>query len=189
MKKCSKCKEKKIDTDFYKDKNKHDGRKSWCKKCDGVYGKSVYDYIKTFGVRPPRKIPKCSNCVECGKEFYIGTKERGKVKYCAKNMCSACYEKARGARRVKKEIRDYSYHEKERDQELLQRENKQLLRTFVDDVRRRGYHVNEIDTYRIVDLFIIFFEDSYRDLDQYNPLVQVKFMWNYLENIEKDLVD
>jgi hypothetical protein len=189
MKRCSKCKERKVDTDFHKDKTKHDGRKTWCKKCDSVAGKTLYDYIKTFGVRPLKKQPKCSHCVECSKEFYTVVREKGKVKYCAKNMCSACYEKGRGARRVKKEVRDYSFHEKERDQELLQIENKELLKSFVDNIRRKGYNVNEIDTYRIVDLFIIFFEDSYRDLDQYNPLVQVKFMWDYLEKIEKDLVD
>jgi len=187
MKRCSKCKETKNLKEFYKDKTKQDSHKSWCKGCDAEYGKALYNYIKEFGVRPPKKVSKSPNCIECNKEFYTGVKEKGKVKYCAKSMCSFCYEKSRGARRVKKEVREYLYHEKESDQYTLQKENKELLRSFVNTIKRRNYYINEVDTYRIVDLFIIFFDKSYRDLDQYNPLFQVKFMWDYLETIEKDL--
>ncbi|MFA5407193.1 MAG: hypothetical protein WC343_00295 [Bacilli bacterium] len=58
-KRCTKCGEEKPLTEFYRDRTKSDGRKSWCKLCTSGYQREYYEENreKRAGQRPRRTFP------------------------------------------------------------------------------------------------------------------------------------
>ena len=59
-KECSKCKQLKDINNFYKSKNRKDGLHSYCKECDSIYRKKLYDNITV----EEKSEKECLNCKE-----------------------------------------------------------------------------------------------------------------------------
>lgn len=100
MKKCTKCKKRKLITEFYKNLRYKDGYVSWCKKC--VNKKASYcAKQKTLKIISARK----SVCKNCNIVF----SKKHKTKFC-KETCRKKWWAKENWRRQKNRPRYSKYH-------------------------------------------------------------------------------
>jgi len=115
MKRCSRCKKTKDESDFAKDRSRKDGLSHWCKNCDRDYGRKKYRKKKGPHVRrylryhqrhrivDGVKQKRCSACKKwwAESEFY---KQR-----CQKDglmgRCKSCSNKLTNKARQRREAR------------------------------------------------------------------------------------
>ena len=121
---------------------------------------------------------KVSNCIDCNKGFDSETKN-----YC-KGFCVTCYNRnyKKGIKVMTKTVYDWPVIP-ETSAKALRRENKEVLKAFVDTVERNGGWITSIDAYRLADLFLIYYDKSTRDIDIFRIDQQLAFMWNYIRTL------
>ena len=103
MKRCSKCKKRKTESEFGKKRQSKDGLKSWCKKCEREYArkyykrkaeplKKYYAYEQSHRVVGGVKEKRCRKCRKWKPEskFYKKTKHKDGLA----NRCKECANKA-----------------------------------------------------------------------------------------------
>lgn len=90
-KECTKCREKKPLTEFWKDKARHDGHHPWCKACGNEAGRKYYETRK-----------------DKAREYYLKNREKGRA-----------YDRERYQKNRKKEL-DYGheYYQQNREKVL-----------------------------------------------------------------------
>ena len=102
MKRCSKCKRWKDESEFAKNRQSKDGLKSWCKKCESEYGhvrymenrgdvKKYYVYEQSHRVVDGVKEKRCRKCGKWKAEskFYKQSKHKDGLA----NRCKECKDK------------------------------------------------------------------------------------------------
>ncbi len=111
MKRCSKCKKRKTESEFGKKRQSKDGLKSWCKKCESEYArkyywgnrgdvKKYYTYEKAHRTREGVKEKRCRRCRKwkAESEFYKKRSHKDGLAY----QCKPCADKASNKSRRKR---------------------------------------------------------------------------------------
>lgn len=141
MKKCSKCKKEKDESEFYKNWNSKDGLNSYCNKCIKEYNKKLYNENKVERIIKQKKYydNNQENIKAYSKKYYIENKKDiiNKVKKYAKNH--------------KKNLKKYSkkYYIKNKY------EDKYIYRRYKSDAKRRDIEFN-----LIFEDFLIFLNNT-----------------------------
>lgn len=72
MKRCPECKQTKLASDFYKAKEKKDGRSSYCKECNRAYSRLYSKRNRDRAVKFVNRIKARFGCRKCGiKQHYL----------------------------------------------------------------------------------------------------------------------
>jgi hypothetical protein len=106
-KRCPKCDESKSEEEFYRDKNRPDGRQVYCKMCMAVFRKGSSDKNKC-GVEKIPETKRCGKCllVKSSSEFSISRREKdgldGRCRVC--NSASTKKRRSNNVERVTVEI-------------------------------------------------------------------------------------
>ena len=103
MKQCARCKKRKTETEFGKDRKSTDGLRPWCKKCEREYArryykregkplKKYYAYEQSHRVVDGVKEKRCRKCRKWKPEsrFYKKTRHKDGLA----NRCKECADKA-----------------------------------------------------------------------------------------------
>jgi hypothetical protein len=111
MKKCTKCKKRKDESEFYRNGRSKDGLGSWCKDCERAYArkryrkdgkglKKYYRYEERHRVVDQVKQKRCSRCKRWKADSQFYKKRRHKDGLAA--WCKECSNKATNKSRKKR---------------------------------------------------------------------------------------
>jgi hypothetical protein len=179
-KRCRKCNEIKLLTQYNKDNTKMDGLTTRCKKC-------IYTTNK---LRKPKVI--LDSCVICNRDF-----DDVKVNRCSRNHCKRCYNKQynenyykRNQLKISQSYKSSRLKEEINEEELeqLRIENKIRLSQFISDVKRKRLFIDHIDAFKMADLFEIYYEGQTWRIDNMRVDKQLLVMWDYLSKLSTEKI-